>query len=96
MSVPVCSGGTINGGVTSITFTNNNPNTCYTITSCKSQNGQTMPGWPATPPVIPEAQNGVDGNYVVQLAVAAVSGNTYTYTTDPICPALTNPKIRVQ
>jgi hypothetical protein len=91
----VCDGGTISGGVTSILFTNPNT-TSYTITSCKDANGNTMPGWPATNPVIPAAQNGVSGSHTVQLAVAAISGKSYVYTPSPSCTIGTNPTIRVQ
>jgi hypothetical protein len=93
----VCDGGTISGGVTSITFTNPSTTTIYTITNCVStSNGQTMPGWPATDPAIPKAQNGVAGTHTVQLAVAAQPGNTYQYTPSPQCPQATAPKIIVQ
>ncbi len=91
----VCSGGTINAGATSITFTNNNSNTSYTITSCTGSNGQTMPGWPPNPPPVPAAQNGKAGSCIVVLTVAAVRGD-YTYTPSPVCPLNTPPKIKVQ
>jgi hypothetical protein len=67
----VCEGGTIPGGATSITFTNNHSEPC-TITGCK------MPGWPPTNPVIPAASNGVPGRLVVQLPLAVPPGS-YTY-----------------
>lgn len=96
MSIPVCSGGTISAGGNSITFTNSNSNTSYTITSCKSSNGVNMPGWPTNSnPVVPAAQNGVNGSVTVVLATAAVVG-TYTYITNPLCPSATNPVIHVQ
>jgi hypothetical protein len=97
MALPICSGGTISAGVTSIQFTNSNPNVSYKITSCVSTTtGQTMPGWPATDPQIPKAQNGVAGSYTVQLSAATISGNTYEYTPDPECTTGTPPKIKVQ
>lgn len=87
----VCDGGTIQGGVTSITFTNSSTTVAYTINTPKStSNGSNMPGWPATAPVIAKAST-----TVVQLAVSAQSGNTYEYTTTPACPIATNPKIVV-
>ena len=95
MSIPVCSGGTISAGGSSITFTNSNSNTSYTITSCKSSNGNNMPGWPSTPPVVPAAQNGVNGSVTVVLATPTVVGY-YTYITNPACPTATNPVIHVQ
>ncbi len=83
MSIPVCNGGSAAPGVSSLTFTNTLPQ-AVTITSC------TMPGWPATNPVVPAA-----GSKVVQLATRTVTGS-YTYTTDPFCtPPDTNPKIVV-
>jgi hypothetical protein len=84
----VCAGGTIGAGATSITFTNNHTKKC-TITSCD------MPGWPTTDPVIPKREGGVAGTQVVSLGVAAVAGNTYTYTPD-CCDQGTPPQIKVQ
>jgi len=92
----VCDGGTISGGVTSILFTNTSNTTSYTITSCKDSNGNTMPGWPATDPVIPMASGGVNGTHTVQLSVAAISGKQYSYTPNPLCPNNLPPKIIVQ
>jgi hypothetical protein len=93
----VCSGGTISGGVTSIEFTNSNPDQSFTITNCVStSNGQPMPGWPATDPVVLKAKAGVPGSHVVRLSVAAISGNTYEYTPSPTCPQANNPQIKVQ
>ena len=48
MSIPVCTGGTVANGASSVTFTNALPEE-VTITSC------TMPGWPNTEPVVPAA-----------------------------------------
>jgi hypothetical protein len=92
----VCDGGSISGGVTSFLFTNPSTTTSYTITSCKDSNGNTMPGWPTTDPVVPKASGGVNGTHTVQLAVAAISGKQYTYTPSPLCPTNVPPKIIVQ
>lgn len=93
--VPVCSGGTIPPNITAIPFTNPSTTTAYTITSCKDSQGNTMPGWPATDPVIPMASNGVNGSHTVNLASSTISGKSYTYTPSPACPSATNPKIVV-
>jgi len=91
----VCDGGTVSPGITSIPFTNPSTTTAYTITSCKDSSGNTMPGWPATNPVIPMATGGVNGSHTVQLASSTISGKQYTYITSPACPIATNPKIIV-
>jgi len=89
MSIPVCTGGPCNAGVSSLTFTNGLPQE-VTITSC------TMPGWPKTQPQVPAAQNGVNGSTTVQLASRTTVG-TYDYTTNPSCNTkATNPQIKVQ
>jgi hypothetical protein len=90
----VCDGGTVQPNITSIHFSNPNPST-FTIISCKDSQGNTMPGWPAIDPVVPAAQNGVNGSKTVYLSVATISGNTYTYIPNPVCPNNTAPKIVV-
>ena len=92
----VCDGGTVSSGITSIPFTNTSNTTAYTITSCKDANGNTMPGWPTTDPVIPKASGGVNGSYTVVLSVATISGKQYSYIPNPVCPTNTPPKIVVQ
>lgn len=87
----VCDGGTVSSGITVIPFTNTSTTTDYTITSCKDANGNTMPGWPTTDPVIPKASS---ANVV--LKVATISGKQYTYIPSPVCPNNTPPKIVVQ
>ena len=83
----MCAGGTVSAGVNSISFTNNHNAAC-TITSC------TMPGWPATNPVIPARQGSTPGSGVVQLSQPAAVG-TYTYTPN-CCDQGTGPQIKVQ
>jgi hypothetical protein len=93
--LPVCSGGTVSANITSIPFSNSSTTTSYTITSCVDSSGNTMPGWPATDPVIPVASGGVNGTHTVVLASATKSGKSYTYTPSPACPTATPPKIIV-
>ena len=93
--LPVCSGGTVPADITSIPFSNSSTTTSYTITSCVDSQGNTMPGWPATDPVIPIASGGVNGSYTVVLAAATKSGKSYSYTPNPVCPNNTPPKIIV-
>jgi hypothetical protein len=89
MSIPVCTGGNCDVGVSSLSFTNSLAQS-VTITSC------TMPGWPNADPVVPAASNGVNGTKDVQLASRTTAG-TYTYTTNPNCNIMaTNPQIKVQ
>ena len=91
----VCDGGTVAANVSSIVFTNPSTTTPYTITSCKDSAGNTMPGWPATPPVVPMAQSGVNGTKTVNLGSPTISGKQYTYIPNPVCPNNTPPKIVV-
>jgi hypothetical protein len=93
--IPICSGGTVPSGITSIPFTNSSTTTAYTITSCVDSQGKTMPGWPATDPVIPIAAGGINGSHTVDLASSTISGKSYTYTPSPACPIATPPKIIV-
>lgn len=89
MSLNACTGGTCGVGVTSLTFTNSLTQS-VTITSC------TMPGWPNAEPVIPAAQNGLNGSGTVQLSARTVTGE-YSFTTNPVCNTMgTNPTIKVQ
>jgi len=83
----ICAGGTVNAGVTSISFTNDHPVPC-TITSCD------MPGWPKKPPVIPKRKGGTPGQGTVNLTQPAPAGE-YDYTPD-CCHNDTNPTIKVQ
>jgi hypothetical protein len=96
--IPVCDGGFLSGGSTTITFTNSSTTTAYTINTPTSvPGGQNMQGWPVNQPqTVPQAQNGVNGGKTVTLTVAAQSGKTYQYTTTPVCPQQANPKIVVQ
>jgi hypothetical protein len=89
MSIPVCTGGTVASGVTTITFTNSLTEEVE-ITSC------TLPGWPTTPPEVPAASGGVNGTTNVILSTRTVVG-TYSYTTLPACNTMgTDPQIKVQ
>jgi hypothetical protein len=55
-----------------------------------------MPGWPNAEPVIPAAQNGLNGSGTVQLSARTVTGE-YSFTTNPVCNTMgTNPTIKVQ
>jgi hypothetical protein len=83
----ICGGGTVNAGVTSISFTNHHDVQC-TITSCD------MPGWPTTDPVIPKKEGSTPGTGTVQLSQPATVGS-YTYTPD-CCPQGGAPVIKVQ
>ncbi len=97
-TVPVCTGGTIASGSTSITFTNSDDDNAFTINTPTDSSGNQMPGWPAPPQQAPQIgaapQGGGDSTKIVQLNSRAVLG-TYNYTTTPTCPEGTPPKIVV-
>lgn len=86
----ICQDGEIGGNASSITFVNPTTSPC-TITSCA------VPGWPSPPqpnPVVPAAQNGVNGQVTVQL-ISQTQPGLYNYTSD-CCPQAMPPKIKVQ
>jgi len=86
----VCSGGTINSGATSITFTNHHKVACN-ITSC------TLPGFPPIPPnvVVPAKVGSQPGTITVPLNPPPTVPGSYPYTPD-CCDSDTPPVIKVQ